>query len=93
MGQTLGALLGNTAFYLWDTSGASLLWTLLDPQGIAVANNVFASADPLNKVGLPAVLLLALGTVFIFSSHQLLASAKWNALGVWSEGGVSEYHQ
>jgi hypothetical protein len=27
-----GALLGNTAFYLWDTSGASLLWTLLDPE-------------------------------------------------------------
>jgi hypothetical protein len=44
-----GALLGNTAFYLWDTSGASLLWTLLDPEGMAIANSVFASADPLLK--------------------------------------------
>jgi hypothetical protein len=44
-----GALLGNTAFYLWDTSGASLLWTLLDPDGIAIANNVFGTADPLLK--------------------------------------------
>lgn len=57
-----GALLGNTAFYLWDTSGASLLWTLLDPESIAVANNVFSSTDPLVKNACDYITLASSGT-------------------------------
>ena len=36
------------AFYLWDTSGMSLLWSMLDREGgLAIANNVFATTNPL----------------------------------------------
>ena len=58
-----GALLGNTAFYLWDTSGASLLWTLLDPESMAVANNVFSSTDPLVKNACDYVTLASSGNM------------------------------
>ena len=63
-----GALLGNTAFYLWDTSGASLLWTLLDPDGIAIANNVFASADPLVKNACDYISMAEAGKYYAFSA-------------------------
>ena len=62
-----GALLGNTAFYLWDTSGASLLWTLLAPTSMATANNVFASADPLVKNACDYVSMATAGKYYAFS--------------------------
>ena len=63
-----GALLGNTAFYLWDTSGASLLWTLLDPDGMAVANDVFATADPLLKNACDYISMAESGKYYAFSA-------------------------
>ena len=63
-----GALLGNTAFYLWDTSGASLLWTLLDPDGMAIANDVFGSADPLLKNACDYISMAEAGKYYAFSA-------------------------
>lgn len=63
-----GALLGNTAFYLWDTSGASLLWTLIDPEGMAVANSVFGSADPLVKNACDYISMRETGKYYAFSA-------------------------
>lgn len=62
-----GALLGNTAFYLWDTSGASLLWALLDPDGLRVANDIFASADPLLKNACDYITMAETGKYYAFS--------------------------
>jgi hypothetical protein len=67
-----GALLGNTAFYLWDTSGASLLWSMLDPQGMGTVNNVFASADPLVKNACDYVTLREVGKYYAFSTIYTL---------------------
>ena len=63
-----GALLGETAFYLWDTSGASLLWALLDPRGLSVANDVFGTADPLLKNACDYVALKESGKYYAFSA-------------------------
>ena len=72
-----GALLGNTAFYLWDTSGASLLWTLIDPKGMATANSVFGSADPLVKNACDYISMRETGKYYAFSaisSFQAMAN-------------------
>ena len=63
-----GALLGNTAFYLWDTSGASLLWALLDPDGLAIANDVFGTADPLLKNACDYLSMAESGKYYAFSA-------------------------
>ena len=72
-----GALLGNTAFYLWDTSGASLLWSLLAPTSMSTANDAFASNDPLVKNALDYITMSSAGKYYAFSpisAFQALAN-------------------
>ena len=62
-----GALLGTTALYLWDTSGASMLWSMLSPTSLRTVNDLLLSGDLLAKNADDYIAMAQAGKYYAFS--------------------------